>query len=472
MMNAEGEEVVFHGLAEAVRYWGNWIKEQAERELGQFYPKDPDGATPIAYLWARTITCEGPGCGAEVPLMRSMWLAQKGERSVALRMVPDKQAKRVDFEIVQNAKVKDIGEGTVQHGATSCPVCGYTTAVESVRAQLKPRSGGTNDARLFTVVTTRTDSQGRFYRLPNEYDFQAVSHASAELTSRQSKHRGDLSLTPDEPISLNEIRRISVPVYGMATWSSMFSDRQLLSLTTLSRLVNQVGRNLASCVDQEFSAAIQVCLALAVDKQADLGNALCRWEPIAQCPRQLFARQAVGMVWDFAEGVAIGESSGAFAIQVDRLEQTLSSIGADWASGHVERSSATNHPLPDDSAQALITDPPYYDAVPYAHLSDFFYVWLRRSLYDSFKEILVSPGVPKAEEIVVDRPHYLSTSEKDVAFYERELTKAFAEGRRVLAPNGIGTIVFASKTTASWEAILQAVVEAGWTITGSWPIDT
>src|SRR5439155_2522504 len=134
--------------------------------------------------------------------------------------------------------------------------------------------------------------------------------------------------------------------------------------------------------------------------------------------------------------------------------------------------SATHHPLPDDSAHGFITDPPYYDAVPYSYLSDFFYVWLRRALGKVHREFLHGTGVPKDEEIVVDRMHELSNSTHDIAFYESELTKAFSEGRRVVRPDGIGVIVFASKTTASWEAILKAVVDAGWIITGSWPIDT
>jgi hypothetical protein len=140
--------------------------------------------------------------------------------------------------------------------------------------------------------------------------------------------------------------------------------------------------------------------------------------------------------------------------------------------GHVAIASATAHPLPDDGAHAVVTDPPYYDAVPYAHLSDFFYVWLRRSVGAVHPVLLKQEQVPKEAEIVVDRPHELSTSTKDIDSYERALGMAFAEARRVLRPDGIGVIVFASKTTASWEAILQAVVDAGWTITGSWPIDT
>ena len=156
---------------------------EAEKELAEFYPKDPDGATPIAYLWARTIQCEGPGCGAEVPLIRSLWLAKKANRSVALQLVPRPRAKRVDFQIIvkqrggwvdqddPKTKIEDPKfDGTVKRGSATCPCCGYTTPVASVRQQLKARKGGAADARLFCVVTTRTSEQGRFYRLPTDND--------------------------------------------------------------------------------------------------------------------------------------------------------------------------------------------------------------------------------------------------------------------------------------------------------------
>ena len=170
-------------LADEVRKWGEWIKREAEKELAEFYPKDADGATPIAYLWARTIQCEGPGCGAEVPLIRSLWLAKKAKRSVALQLVPNPKAKCVDFQIIvkqrdswvdqanPKTKIEDPKfDGTVKRGSATCPCCGYTTPVARVREQLKARHGGANDARLYCVVTTRDDEQGRFYRLPTEND--------------------------------------------------------------------------------------------------------------------------------------------------------------------------------------------------------------------------------------------------------------------------------------------------------------
>ena len=227
-------------LADEVRKWGGWIKKEAEKELAEFYPNDADGATPIAYLWARTIRCEGPGCGAEVPLIRSLWLAKKGSGSVALRLVSDPRAKRVDFEIIENATAKDVANGTVQRGSATCPVCGYTTPVTSIRQQLKKRHGGTADARLFSVVTARTHEQGRHYRVPTDRDVDLAAAAAAELKRRKKTHNGPLSLVPDEQISLNEIRRISIPLYGMATWGDCFSPRQALALVTIRKWISQV----------------------------------------------------------------------------------------------------------------------------------------------------------------------------------------------------------------------------------------
>jgi len=485
MQNAEGEEIVFHGLAEAVRYWGDWIKRQAEAELAEFYPKDPDGATPIAYLWARTIICEGPGCGAEVPLMRSLWLAKKGERSFALRLALDAKRKRVDLEIIHrqagkwqttNGKPLDGTpqfDGTVRRGSATCPVCGYTTPVASVRRQLKKRHGGANDARLYCVVTYKLGEVGRFYRLSTESDLAAALRAAEKLDQRKAIYDGTLSLVPDEEISPNEIRRISVPLYGMTTWGDLFTSRQALTLVTLTRLVHSFpsGTNLGE--RNGFTDAVQTILGLAVSRFSDICNALCMWETTKMQVRHVFTRQAIGMIWDFAEPGIFADAAGNFSVTLDTMLDVLGRLNAVTASpGEVAAASALAHPLPDDAAQAIVTDPPYYDAVPYGHLSDFFYVWLKRSLQDVHPVLFQNPAAPKDTEIVVDRPHELSTSTKDIAYYERELTHAFAEGRRVLAPDGVGTIVFASKTTASWEAILQAVVDAGWIITGSWPIDT
>lgn len=468
MMNAEGEEVVFHGLAEAVRYWGQWIKEQAERELAEFYPKDPDGATPIAYLWARTIRCEGPGCGAEVPLITSTWLAKKKDHSVALQFLENRSAKRLDFGIIEDINSDSLEESTVQRGSATCPLCGYTTPVESVRKQLKTRRGGASDARLLCVVTTQPRTLGRSYRLPTDVDLVAVQQATKELENRKLHHSGDLSLVPDEPIDVRGIRHTWGMIYGIEQWSDCFTPRELLALVVLIE-------SLKRC-PVALPTAVQTCLALAIDRQANTLTSLSRWNTAGEKIEGVFSRQALPMVWDFGEANPLSAATGSFGGALEWVVDVCSKESHfsldEVTRGHAVAASATQHPLPNDVADALITDPPYYDAVAYAYLSDFFYVWLRRSLGDAQQGLFRNTLVPKDNEIVVDRPHELSNSTKDSSFYERELTCSFVEGRRILKPNGVGTIVFASKTTASWEAILQAVVMAGWTITGSWPIDT
>lgn len=312
-------------LADEVRGWGQWVKEQAVKELSEFYPKDPDGSTPIAYLWARTITCEGPGCGSEVPLIRSLWLAKKGRKSVALRIEPNRQAKRVDFEITEGATARDVGEGTVRRGSATCPSCGYTTRVESVRRQLKLRRGGASDARLMAVC------RGSDFRTATPADERAI---------RASKLALDTAAVPSERISSNELRRISVPLYGMTSWGDIFSARQKLALTVFGR---HVGRVLSDGSDAEFRAAVIVCLALAVDRCADYWSSLATW--MGDFVGHTFTRQAVPFVTDFAEVSSVADGSGSWLGAVNWvarvLEREASSKGP---IGIAQLASASDHP--------------------------------------------------------------------------------------------------------------------------------
>lgn len=472
-------------LADEVRKCGDWITKEAEKKLSGLYPKDKDGSTPITYLWARTIKCEGPGCGAEVPLIRSLWLAKRTNRSIAVQIVPRPRAKRVDFQIIvkhratwvdQNDPSTKIADpkfvGTIARGSATCPCCGYTTAVGNVREQLRARKGGTKDARLFCAVMNREQEQGRFFRLPTERDLVAANKATALLNKAKIEYKGKLSLVPDEQLDVRGIRHTWAMIYGLEDWGSYYTDRQALALTSLLTLVRQAGERLRQSENPSFAAAVQTCLAFAMSREADKLSSIARWDTTRENPQGTFARQALPMLWDFNEVNPLSGCGGDWSTALDWVLRVCESRFAPVSTGTVERASAAEHPMPSDSAHAFVTDPPYYDAVPYAYLSDYFYVWLRRALDSVFPDLFKGSLVPKDEEIVVDRPHELSDSTHDIAFYERELTKAFSEGRRVLRPDGIGTVVFASKTTASWEAILKAVVEAGWIITGSWPIDT
>jgi putative DNA methylase len=457
-------------LADEVQLWGDWIRTRTADELAQFYPSGSNGAVPIAYLWARTVKCEGPGCGAEVPMIRSLWLAKKGEGSVALRLLADRERRQVSTEIFEGAQAKDVGAGTVRRGSATCPVCGFTTKVDRVRVQMRERRGGAHDARMLAVRCNNPETGERQWRAPTDADLNAAKRAAEELARRKASHKGPLSLVPDEKISLNEIRRLSVPIYGMTTWGDIFTPRQALALSTLAGFVRTAP---ISTDDRGLDSAVRTSLGLAVDRMADFNASLCVLNSVGgRGVKGVFARQALPMVWDFMETnplnseAANWETCYRVTVEVCRAESHL--LGG----GTSRMADAATHPLPDDYANAVITDPPYYDAVPYAHLSDYFYVWLRRSIGELHPDLFSRPETAKEEEIVVDRPHELSTSKKGIEFYERALTKAFDEARRIVRPDGIGTVVFASKTTSSWEAILNAIVNSGWVITGSWPIDT
>lgn len=457
-------------LADEVRKWGDWIKQQAEKELAEFYPKDTDGATPIAYLWARTIQCEGPGCGAEIPLVKSLWLGKKPHNSWSLRVVPDNKGRRVDFEIVQGAKPSEVGQGTTRRGSATCPCCGFTTPTTSIRKQLATRNGGTSTARLFCVVTKRTNEQGRFYRLPIEKDLEAVDKAVAVLQRKQAQSKLPFSLIPDEPLPPQGTLGFRVQLYGMKQWGHLFSPRQALVLVTLSEKARQVREELAKLNDAGLAEAVQAALALNVDKMADYGSSLASWSSPAsqETVRGTFSRQALAMVWDFAEAYPFVGSSGGWTHNLNFLISPLEAESrCQHSTGQIERASATKHPLPDDSVDAFVTDPPYYDAIPYADLSDYFIVWLKRSLDGSALAKNFASLSDKDEECVVDE-----VKGHDAAFFERTMGKALIEGRRMARPGGVGIVVFAHKSTAGWESQLQAMIDAGWVITGSWPIDT
>lgn len=463
-------------LADDVRKWGECIKKEAEKELAQFYPKDPDGASPIAYLWARTIICEGPGCGAEVPLMRSLWLAKKSSRSVALRIVPKSEEKRVDFEIIEKLKAKEVGEGTVRRGSATCPCCGFTTPVASVRKQLKARKGGAADARLFCVVTTRHGQQGRFYRLPTERDLEAVRKAMEELNRRKKEHKGDLSLVPDElyPDETAAGALSSSVLYGIKVWGDVFAPRQALALTTIARLVRDAGINLSNEYEKEYAMAIQTCLASAMDRQADYLSSLTVWANTGEFIAHTFGRQALPIIWEWPECQLFAKGSGNWDGAVEWIALAIEALSVDFNTiGQTQLASATNSPLPDDAAQCLFTDPPYYDAIAYGDLSDFFYVWLRRTVSQIYPTLFSNTLVDKTDEIVHLSKRFRGPyAHKTKEYFEQGMGRAMAEGRRILASNGICIVVFAHKSTSGWEAQIRAMVDAGWVITGSWPIDT
>ena len=490
------EDIPRHGpgLADELRRVGGEIKQAAERELADLYPADPDGSTPIAYLWARTVRCEAPNCGAEIPLLRSLWLAKKavfkrergkrikvrGRQALRCKVLrPAKGPPRVELEVFEPETDKDVYAGTVTRAKAACLCCGAVLPPERVRAQLSEQRGGADvvfdgqgkrmgGARMTAVVTLKDDEPGRRYRLPTDADYAAVHEAQARLAGILDEWerggRQGLCPVPDEPISLNEIRRISTPIYGMTTWGDLFTARQKVALVELLAVIREVNvlemKHLLACAFNRVSMSDMSCT---------------RWNAVAEKMQHTFGRQALPIVWDFAEVVVTAEAPGNWKSGY-RLIGDVVDAARSVRSGQTQFADATDHPLPDAAAGVWFTDPPYYDAVPYAHLSDFFFVWLKRAVPEQMMTLcnLINPHdlTPKEREIVVDRPHRLSTSTKTARTYESGMVRAFAEGRRILHEDGIGSVVFAHKTTEGWEALLSGIISGGWTITGSWPVAT
>ena len=476
------EDIPRHGpeLTNELREAGQRIKEQAEKELADLYPKDDDGAVPIAYLWARTVRCEAPRCGAEIPLMRSFWLCRRPERRTALGpsiVRSDGVPPEVAFEIFTPSDELEVQDGTVDRAKATCLCCGAVLPPDRVRFQLTAQRGGADTifdergvrvggARMTAVVTRRPGETGCHYRLPTRADCAAVGAAQSRLAGIlgewEAGGRRVPCPVPDEPTpaggGAGAGRAFSVQRYGMFRWGDLFTARQKVASVEMSSLLEK-----------------DRLLGCAFSRVAMSGMSCTRWNAIAEKMQHTFGRQAVPMVWDFAEVVPVADAPGNWQSGY-RLVGDVVDSQCSGGAGEVQIADAIDHPLPDGTANVWFTDPPYYDAIPYSELSDFFLVWLKRVLpstpllSDPFDSN--NPLAPKEREAVQDETKTCNGRVKDRAFFEDTMGYAFAEGRRVLQATGIGSVVFAHKTTDGWEALLSGLIQGGWTITGSWPIAT
>ena len=480
------EDIPRHGpaLADELRKAGAEIKAQAEKELADLYPKDPDGATPIAYLWARTARCESPNCGAEIPLMRSMWLCRKPKRKWALRpnvVRDDELPPRVEFEIFEPKADREIADGTVTRAKATCLCCRTVLPPERVRTQLAAQRGGADTvfdddgnraggAVMTAVVILKEGQQGRHYRLPTDADYKAVRLAQERLENIldewAEEGRQGLCPVPDEPMPPIGTLGFRVQRYGMLQWGDLFTKRQKAALVSISRMVAY----------NSGTGHARQSLACLVGRSADKYASLVVWNNVGEKVEHVFGRQALPIVWDFCEANVFSPGTGGIDNNWDWIQQVVMKSVAFHSVGEVQLSDASNHSLPDQSAGVWFTDPPYYDAVPYADLADFFLVWLKRTLpshtilRDPFDPS--NPLSPKTFEAVQDETKLHSGRPKDRQWFEETMASAFAEGRRVLNDEGVGSVVFAHKTTEGWEALLSGMIRGGWTITGSWPIAT
>ena len=467
-----------HGLAEDVRRYGEWMREEAWRRIGHLYPRAqlPDGseATVIAWIWARTVTCPNPACGIEAPLVRSWWLGKKKGKEAYI--VPTVVDGHVEYSIGHDPKraptKQDDGTISGRRGAV-CISCHSAISMDYIKNE---GNHGLMGEQVCAVVTEGRRS--RIYLPPND--------AIAEVARIRQPEGVPSQILPNDP------RNFWTVAYGLDTFDKLFTARQLTALTTFSDLVSeareQVLRDaLAGGMEGErleaggvgaaaYADAVATYLGFAVSRLTDYSSALNTWanNPQMEILRNVFARQALPMAWDFAEGNPFASSSGSLSIMVKAVSEAVSRAPANFTSCVLQADAASR-----DYRDAVVsTDPPYYDNIGYSDLSDFFYVWLRRSLKDVHPSLFSTMLVPKAEELVAN-PYRHGGRDGARDFFEDGFRTVFANARRSANPDYPMTVYYAFKqtetstegrTSTGWSTILEGMIRSGWTITATWPM--
>jgi adenine-specific DNA methylase len=482
-------------LLEDVQKWGNWVLEEAKKDIGKFYPKDEDGSIPVGYIWARTIPCQNPSCNAEIPLMRQFWLAKKDNKKVALK--PYVKNGKVEFEIVGQGEPfpEDFEpeKGTVRKAIAHCLVCGSTVDDKTTRKLFQEGKSG---QRMIAVVLHNPKKQGKTYRLATEKDLEIFKEAEKYLEEKRAKLMEEWGFdpVPDEPLPtptgevFGEKTRLYFNFrciqYGINRWGNLFNARQKLSLITFIEKIRTAYKILTnSNNDNEYSKVVTTYLAFALDKMVIENNVLTRWniksESFAGKPDQ---DPRLSMRWVYGESNPFSNFTGSYSNQIDSIAISINLIANLPTISEIINSSATELHYPDNYFDAVFTDPPYYDYYPYSHLADFFYSILKRTIGDLYPELFTTLLTPKAKEIIADLPLLRGMPKekakvkiknlKDEIYFEENLKKSFKEIYRILKKGGVATIVYAHRSTIGWETLINSLIESGLIVTASWPIST
>lgn len=453
------------GLAEDVRRYGEWMRDEAEKRIGHLYPKatleDGTEAPVIAWIWARTVTCPNPACGIEMPLVRSWWLGKKKGKEAYV--VPEVVDGKVEFTIGHDPAQAPTNEadGTVGRRGAECVACHSHVELKYIRVEGK---SGKMGEHLAAIVAQ--GHQSRVYLEPN-----AVHADSARVDKPRTAPKGKL---PENP------RDFKTPNYGLVDFSDLFTSRQLTALTTFSDLVSEARAKVVTDVSDDrdaeaYADAVATYLGMGVSRLSDIANSLCRWESSKSQVRNLFGRQAIPMVWDFAEAPPFGKAAGSFEVSLGSLVKVLERIAAKAPAGVALQQDASNRTY---SGMVISTDPPYYDNIGYSDLSDFFYVWLRRSIRRVHPDLFGSMLVPKDDELVAN-PYRHEGRAGAQKFFEDGFRDVFAHARESALEDFPITVYYAFKQadtsedgTAStgWETLLEGMVRNRWQVTGTWPM--
>lgn len=468
-----------HGLAEDVRRYGEWMREEAWRRIGHLYPRAqlPDGstATVIAWIWARTVTCPNPACGIETPLVSKWWLGKKKGKEAYI--VPTVVGDHVEYSIGHDPKQAPTkqNDGTIDRNGARCLACEAHIGFDYLRSE------GRNGRMGAELTAIAAEGRGSRTYLPPDKGHVATAFRAVP----SSAPMGEL---PEAALGFR------VQAYGMLKYSDLFSSRQLTALTTFSDLVSeareQVLRDALAAGMSEgerleaggvgaaaYADAVTTYLACALDQVVSANSSLCSWNasPTKETVRDLFARQAIPMIWDYAEANPFAGSTGDLGKSVNRISEVLKRLHVSTSVGVVMQSNAASRCYMNS---VISTDPPYYDNIGYSDLSDFFYVWLRHSLKDVHPSLFSTMLVPKAEELVANQYRH---GGKDGArdFFEDGFRTVFANARRSANPDYPMTVYYAFKqsetsvdgrTSTGWSTILEGMIRSGWSITATWPM--
>jgi putative DNA methylase len=472
------------GLADDIRYYGKWMRDEAERRIGHLYPKvtlpreyGGGEATVIAWLWARTVTCPNPACGATMPLVRSFYLSKKKGKEAWVEPQLDRNVTPPAIHFVVVTGKGKPQDGTINRQGATCLACKTPVPIGYIRTEAQ--AGRVQTALLAIVAEGQRE---RLY-LPPISMHQEV----ADSIKPQWKPEQDMPKNP---------RWFSPPAFGMSTFGDIFTPRQLVALTTFSDLM-QDARLLVledSNDDVAYADAVATYLGMGISRLSDICNALCMWENTKTQVRHLFTRQAIPMLWDFAEPNVFANAAGDFGVSISNLIKALETSPA-RGQGVVQQQDATT--MSSNLSHFLIsTDPPYYDNIGYADLSDFFYIWLRRSLQAFYPDLFKTMLVPKAQELIASSYRFEGSRSKAQEFFERGLGNAFERMRSAQHLDYPLTVYYAFKQAESeaeseeveqaaengksrpaiastgWETMLEGLIHAGFTITGTWPMCT
>jgi len=456
-----------------LRAWARWVLDRAREDLRPYYPT-LEGQPTVAYLWARTVVCKH--CRNTIPLLKTCWLAKKSNKRVVLKMEADKENQVLSFAVDNDPpEGKNVGDGTMSRSGATCPYCDGIMTMEDLRVEGRAgRLGG----MMMAVVTE--GKNGKRYRLSIERERRMAQKAAQTVMKLFAEIPFDY---PFEPLPDADALGARVPLYGFKHWGDLFTPRQLLALGTLVKHTRAVSEAMAARgYPPAWREAVRAYLALVLDKAADYNSSLCTWHNSGEKMRNTFSRFALPMVWDFAESATINDVGGSYLAQMDWvarcIEHTLDAA-QEAPEPHVLQQSALQ--LDDGEFDLVLTDPPYYDAIPYSDTMDFFYVWLRRTLHGLSPEIDAAFGEPLTPkwdheredgELIDDASRFEGDRERSKAAYEEGMRRAFQASWRALKEDGRMVVVFANKQPDAWETLVSALIRAGFVVTASWPIQT